>query len=82
MNPDDEPQKSCQTIEDIGYGQLSHIFNTLFRTHRSDQGGFNPFAAGYTEDNETSFDESSRDMIGEIRENIFTGGMSPTSVEV
>lgn len=74
MNQDDEPRKSCQIMEDVVYGQLTHIFNTLFRTHKGDQGGFNPFIAGHTADSEASFDESSKTMIQEIREKIFGSG--------
>lgn len=72
---EDEPRMSCQMMEDVIYGQLTHIFITLFHPQRGGQGGFNPFHAGHTAKSEESFDDSSRRMIQDIRENIFGNGL-------
>jgi hypothetical protein len=77
--PVNEPGESCQLIEDIPYGQLSHIFNTIFRTPKGDRGCFSPFTPHLAEESESSFDESSKIMIQEIREKIFGNSMSPSS---
>lgn len=68
---DAEPQKSCQAMEDIVFGQLIHIFHTLFRTHKADQGGFNPLTAYNDQAAESTFDDASMTMIREIKEKIF-----------
>lgn len=71
----DEPYKSCKAMDDLAFGQLVHIFHTLYRTHKVDQGGFNPFVSAQETTSESGFNEAAKTMIREMKEKSFGNGM-------
>jgi hypothetical protein len=73
---EDEPRNTCQRLDEVPFGQLVHIFHTLFRTSKGDSGGLNPFRDGFEFGVEDGFDEAAMRMVQEIRKEALGNGMS------
>lgn len=69
--PEDEPQKTCHAMEDIPFGQLTHIFHVIYRTHKNEQHSFNPFVRGWISGDIPPFDRAAMKMVSEIKEKVF-----------
>jgi hypothetical protein len=77
---EDEPKNTCQKLDDIPFGQLVHIFHTLFRTVKGDSRGLNPFRDGFERGVEEGFDEAAISMVQEIKKDALGDGMRAVSV--
>lgn len=71
---EEEPQKSCQDLEDGPCAQLTHLFHALYRTGKRDSGGLNPFRDEFEMNGEKHFDGAAMTMIREIKKNVFDKG--------
>jgi hypothetical protein len=72
---EDEPRNTCQKLDDFPFGQLAHIFHTLFRTAKGESGGLNPFRDGFESGVEEGFDEAAMGLVQEIKKAALGDGM-------
>ncbi|CZR56777.1 uncharacterized protein PAC_06666 [Phialocephala subalpina] len=73
----EEPRKSCQATEDIPFGQLTHIFHAIYRTHKNEQHSFNPFVRGWVSGGIPPFEGAAMTMVSEIKQKVFENCMFP-----
>lgn len=73
---EDELRNICQRLDEVLFGQLVHVFHTLFRTSKGDSGGLNPFRDGFECGVEDGFDEGAMRMVQETRNGVLGNGMS------
>lgn len=55
----DEPQKTCQSLDNLPFAQLSHLFHTIYRTTQGGKAGMNPF---HSDTSPNEFDGPARVM--------------------
>jgi hypothetical protein len=73
---ENEPQKSCQQLEDVSFTRVTQLFHEIYKTNKQERsgtvssGGFNPFKDAFKIDGDgVDWDTDTSGMIMEVRMN-------------
>jgi len=72
---EEEPRDSCQVLDRIVYGQLVHLFHTIYRTQKVEKDGLNPFGEEFKGGVEAGFDPATIMMIQKVKDEVISNGM-------